>query len=468
MISAVPYDPKAYQLLHEGLQALARVEHTGFKIDETYLASAVKDTNRLIERKQAALMESKVMRVWQDRFRTKTNLGSNQQLGKILFENLGFKCPTMTASGQYGTDEDTLGTVDHPFVKDWLAIKKHQKGVQFLCGVRDQVIDGFLHAVFNLHIVTTYRSSSDSPNFQNIPVRDDWMRNLVRRAFVARKGRRIVEIDYGSVEVRGAYCYHKDPNMRKYLLDKTKDMHRDAAMDCFKLKLEQMTGKIRYSGKNQFVFPQFYGDWWMSCASALWIAAETLETAQGVPLRQHLAKKGITELGAQDRKSYKPEDGTFEAHIQKVEKIFWEDRFSVYAQWKKDWYAEYQANGWFKTLTGFICQGLMGRNEVINYPVQGISFHFLLWSMNRLVLEELDKNHMKTKVIGQVHDSLVSDVPDEELDDYIALATEVMTKKVREFWPWITIPLEIEVDVTPVGGSWVDKKKLKPGEKISW
>jgi DNA polymerase I-like protein with 3'-5' exonuclease and polymerase domains len=63
--------------------------------------------------------------------------------------------------------------------------------------------------------------------------------------------------------------------------------------------------------------------------------------------------------------------------------------------------------------------------------------------------------------VGQIHDSIVGDVVEKELEEYVALAREVMTKKIREAWKWVIIPLEAEVEVTPVGGSWVEKKEWK-------
>ncbi|NIS13857.1 MAG: hypothetical protein GWN12_18860, partial [Thermoplasmata archaeon] len=87
----------------------------------------------------------------------------------------------------------------------------------------------------------TFRSSSDSFNFQNIPIRDLELARLIRQAIIARSGHRLVEIDYSGVEVHVAACYHQDPTMLEYLEDKSKDLHRDMAMEIFKLPLEELT-----------------------------------------------------------------------------------------------------------------------------------------------------------------------------------------------------------------------------------
>ena len=462
-MKTLPYTPEAYQLLQEGAVALAKVESVGMRVDEAYIASALEKTRNKIAKKERKLQDSKVMRRWRNHFKSRTNFNSNEQLGKVLFDDMDYKCPATTETGRYKTDEETLNLIDEPFVVDWVLIKKLHKAIDYLQGIQRETCGGLLHPVFNLHIARTFRSSSDSPNFQNIPVRLPWMAELIRRSIIARPGRRLVEMDYKGIEVCGAYCYHKDSNMRKYLLDKTKDMHRDMAMEIYKLPQEEVTKQTRYSAKNGFVFPEFYGAWWMDCAAALWHNIETLKltTVTGTPLREHLKSVGIRKLGAQNRETSKPTPGSFEEHIQRIEKRFWEKRFPTYSMWKRKWYEAYLKKGWFRTLTGFICQGFMSRNDVINYPVQGASFHCLLWSLIRLVNHELRKNRMKSQVVGQIHDSIVADVVEKELEEYVALAREVMTKKIREAWKWVIIPLEAEVEATPVGGSWVEKEEYR-------
>jgi DNA polymerase I-like protein with 3'-5' exonuclease and polymerase domains len=68
---------------------------------------------------------------------------------------------------------------------------------------------------------------------------------------------------------------------------------------------------------------------------------------------------------------------------------------------------------------------------------------------------------MKTLIIGQIHDSIVADVPAEELEDFLELANYIMTVRLPEAWDWINVPLEIEAEVAPLNGSWADKKEMK-------
>jgi len=456
----IPYKRSAYKLLHDGAIALAEIEGNGIKIDTVYLKKTIRKTEKRIQRLQTELEKGKVARTWKKVFGNKTNFNSNDQLGKILFEHMEIPCPERTKTGKYRTNEKTLMTVDHPFVEKYLQIKKLQKALTtYLRGIQKEVVDGFLHPFFNLHITRTYRSSSDSPNFQNIPVRDKELGNLIRKAFIAREGHQLVEIDYSGIEVAIAAAYHKDPRMIDYIGNPKLDLHRDMAIECYKLKSGQVTKDIRFYGKNCFVFPQFYGSMYTDCARALWGAIDTAKlcTKDEMPLKRHLQSQGIRELGDCNPQE-SPHKGSFEYHIQQVEKAFWGKRFKVYAQWKKKWYQKYVSRGWMLTKTGFICQGFMKRNEVINYPVQGSAFHCLLWSLTRLV-RELKKHKMKTLIVGQIHDSILADVPAKELDDFLMLANTVMTTQLTNEWKWINVPLEVEAEVCPIGGSWSEKEE---------
>jgi len=461
----IPYKKSAIKLFQEGAIALAEVEGNGIQIDTAYLKRATTKTERRIKKLLIKLDKTEVAKTWKKIYKHKTNFNSNDQLGKVLFEHMGIECPDLTKTGRYRTNEKSLMTVDHPFVIGYLKIKKLQKALTtYLRGIEKEVVDGLLHPFFNLHIPRTFRGSSDSPNFQNIPVRDKELGKLIRRAFIARPGNQLLELDYSGIEVGVAACYHKDPRMIDYIKNPEKDMHRDMAMECYKLRSDQVTKDIRFYGKNCFVFPQFYGSVYVDCARNLWesIITGKLKTEKGTPLKQHLRKKGIRELG--DCESLNKYDTqpkyTFVRHIEMVEKRFWEKKFPTYAQWKKKWFNKYVDKGWMLTKTGFICQGYMKRNEIINYPVQGSAFHCLLWSLIQLG-RELKRHKMKTLIVGQIHDSILADVPEEELNDFLILANDVMTKQLIKKWKWINVPLEIEAEVCPIGGSWADKEEME-------
>ncbi len=457
-----PITDEGYKLLHQGSIALSQVEANGIRVDTEYLGKAISGTTRKIKKVSASMKKNKIYKTWRREFGERTNIGSGEQLGRILFTIMKHPCSDFTESGRPKVDADALSSVDLPFVRKFTKLAKLKKvNSTYLQGILRESVDGFLHPFFNLNLNRTFRGQSDHPNFQNMPIRDPEFARLVRRAFISRPNHQVTEVDYSGVEICNAACYHLDPRMIRYIKTGPGRLHTDMAGKCYMLPHSQITKDVRYCGKNMFVFPEFYGDYYLHCAQSLWkaITQMNLERVDGCDLLTHLEEKGIYTLGTCDP-DQSPEEGTFEEHLQNVEYDFWNKRFKVYGQWKKDWWFEYLKKGYFDTLTGFRIEGLFKRNEVINYPVQGSAFHWLLWSLIR-IQKLLRKYHMRSVIVGQIHDSIVSDVHKKELKDYLEIAKQVMTIDVRKHWKWIIVPLEIEAEVAPVGGSWYEKEKVK-------
>jgi DNA polymerase I-like protein with 3'-5' exonuclease and polymerase domains len=111
-------------------------------------------------------------------------------------------------------------------------------------------------------------------------------------------------------------------------------------------------------------------------------------------------------------------------------------------------------------LTGFRLEGVFGRKDVINYPVQGSAFHCLLRCLIKVV-KWLKRNKMASLVIGQIHDSKLGDVHEDELQEYLTYCHHVMTEELPAEWQWLIVPLEVGFDVAPAGGSWYDKVEHK-------
>lgn len=456
-----PETQDAYNLLHEGSLALATMEANGFRIDEQRLDKELRRTKRKIEAMTAEFESSRLYRTWKKKYKERTKIGSRDQLADILFNVMKHPVRERTEKGKPKADEVNFIGLDNDS-DIWLKIEKLKKvRGTFLSGIKREVVKGYIHCIFNLHINISFRSSSDSINFQNFPIRSEESGKMIRSCFISRKGRRIIEVDYGGIEVCGAACYNKDPVLISYIKDETKDMHRDMASEIYLCKPEQVSKMMRYAAKNKFVFPEFYGSFYAQCAPNLWDAIRTLKDMEvnGVPLYQHLARNGIKKLGACVFDA-KPRSGTFEYHVQEVEKSFWgPKRFIKYAKWKKSWYEKYLDTGECRLLTGFVCRGVYKRNEIINIPIQGTSFHFMLWSIIQ-IQKEIEERKMRTKLIGQIHDSLIADVPDSETQQYVDLVREVMTVRIRKHWDWINVPLKIEVEMSPINGNWFEKEKV--------
>jgi DNA polymerase-1 len=462
MLRVVANRREGYELLHNGAIELAVVEGNGIRIDVPKLADTEVYLKDCIRDLRTELGKGEEWEMWRKRYGSKANISSRDQLASIVYEDLGFEVQDWTESGKPSTDEEALQKFEHPFITRLVRLTKYEKAFgTYLKGIRRELVGDRIHPVFNLHIVRTYRSSSDSPNFQNYPVRDKEISEIIRSLFIASPGCVLVENDFKGIEVAVAGCYHRDPNFISYITTPGKDMHRDMAAQLYMMEPKEVSKEARYGAKNKFVFPEFYGDFYASCARALWdwIEKGKLKGPGDVPLFDHLKQQGIQRLGACDPE-LKPVKGTFEHHVKEVEDDFWNNRFMIYGKWRKEWYGSYLERGYFDTFTGFRVFGSFSRNASVNYPVQGSAFHCLLWTLIE-VNRALRKYGLRSKVVGQIHDSLIGDVRIDELRDYLSIVEEVVTVHLRKRYDWIIVPLEVEYEIAPEDGSWFDKREVK-------
>ena len=404
---------------------------------------------------------TKFYRHWAHTTTGEVNIHSNAQLATFLYKTKKIKPPRTTTSGQGSTDEETLKDLGIPELNDIIQIRKLKKNRDtYLESFRREQVNGYIHPSFNLHLVRTFRSSSDRPNFQNIPIRDKESMRLTRGALFPRPGHQLLEIDYSGLEVRIATCYHEDPTMLQYIRDDY-DMHADMAsqifmIDPFDRSIPELD-HLRNAAKNGFVFPEFYGDYFGNCAQSLACRWGELPNGKwgefdgvripGAKLGGHMIYNGIKSLSQ------------FTKHVKEIEYDFWDNRFPDYAKWKDHWWKEYQRNGFIKMKTGFTCSGVMGRNDCINYPVQGAAFHCLLWSfieLDRIMCQE----GWRSRLIGQIHDSIIMDVHPDELEMVLRIARRVTCEDLPKAWPWINVPLEVDAEICDIDASWADKKKL--------
>jgi DNA polymerase-1 len=450
----------AYNLLLEGSLALSHVEQAGIRLDMNYLESKIKHMDRQQKYMDRKFKESKFYAQW-NRFQDKEpNPNSAAQLRNFLYGVRKLNPLKETEKGLGSVDKESLAALNIPELNMLLEYRQLKKKQDYLLGFQREQIDGWLHPNFNLHLVKTYRSSADRPNLQNIPKRDKEAMQLTRRALFPREGHQILEVDYGALEVRVAACYHKDPTMIKYLEDGF-DMHADMTKQLFIIddfdKHRPDHAYLRGATKNGFVFPQFYGDYFRNCAKNMACEWGKLSTGgwkpgqgvdfEGGKLSDHLISQGIKSLR------------NFTDHVEAIEQDFWGKRFRVYAKWKETWWHQYQKNGYVDLLTGFRCSGLMGKNVAINYPIQGSAFHCLLWSLIKLD-KFIRREGLKSRIIGQIHDSLVLDIFPEEMEGLIKAIKKITTLDLPKAWDWIIVPLEIDFEYCEIDKPWSEKKEL--------
>jgi len=172
-------------------------------------------------------------------------------------------------------------------------------------------------------------------------------------------------------------------------------------------------------------------------------------------LREHLSSQGI--------KTYKD----WENHVRQVEDRFWNERFKVYQAWKEENYARYLKNGFVEMLTGFRRQGPLSKNQANNTPIQGTAFHLLLWSYIQ-VARRMRAAKLRSKIMLQIHDSMIMKVYLPELEWITKTVPQIMTKEIREYWDWICVPLEVEIEVSRPGGNWGEMEEVNKALKLGW
>lgn len=472
MIEVNPNSWEAQQLLLRGMVALSRAEQQGIRIDMDTLRSTKMLAINKMQSLESEFKESRFYRDWVKSTTSPINIYSNDQLQNFLYNVKGIDSPKLTKKSQKGsTDKDTLTKLSKKYndLSFYENRNKWKKLFDVMDGFERETVDGFMHPFFNLHTTKTFRSSSDSPNFQNIPIRDDVIGPLCRGIIFPRKGHRLLEADFKSIEVGISACYNKDPNLLKYVSDFSTDMHRDMAQQIFLIdkfdKKIHAHSHLRKAAKNGFVFPQFYGDYyknnaihlaekWCSLPEGKWKSGQGIDMIGWEPkfnkfhISDHLINKGITSYNK------------FEEHLKKIEDHFWNVRFAQYKRWKEKWYNEYLKNGYVDLYTGFRCYGPMDKKQVTNYPVQGAAFHCLLLSF--IEVDRISqKEKWNTKLIGQIHDSMILDVDPNEFDHVVETIQYVTSVWLPKQFPWIIVPVVVEMEACEINASWATKEELK-------
>lgn len=425
---------EGFLFLSEGDQVLAEVHLKGIQINsekmEYWQNKIVRKTNLISKR----IYDSPEVEKWDGK--KPFSFTSNKDLPHLLFDIMGLKSKKKTSGGKPSIDKETLSDIDHPFVDRIMEYRKWEKIVgTYMAQFEREKVGNLIYPFYNLNGVVTFRSSASDPNPQNIPHREKQTTKIIRSLLEPRPGCRLIEWDYGQHEVIVAACRTEDPNLIDYVCDPTKDMHRDMGEELF-LKPGKDIDKIeRYIAKNQFVFREFYGGYWEQAGPEMWGVLPDYT-------KSHLLKKGIKT------------ERDFTHHVEKVENILWREKFPVFAEWKNKTFKNYERKGYVDLMTGFRCYGPMGRNDIINYQIQGPAFHVLLWTLI-YVHKELKRRKIKRSFfIGQIHDSAIGNAHEEEEELFDELMTEWGLGKVRDHWKWIIVPLKLEKKRSAIDGDW--------------
>lgn len=440
---------QGYDLLHNVTIEIADVEERGIMVDMDHYRRQDRRIGKQIEKIIKKINDSREVHKWRHAYNKQFNPNSDDHLKVMLFELLGYTPEKLTARENYSTDSDVLQGIGTQFTNNVLRFKKLGKlrGTYLAQYMREEV-DGIIHPFFGFASsdekrggATTYRGSSANPNFHNQPKHDEEAQKIIRSGVKPRPGRQLFGVDYSRIEVCISACYHKDPEMIRYLNDPKSDMHRDQAQDIFLIDdPRDVTKRLRFIAKNDFVFAQFYGDWYEHCAREIW------RDIRDNDIKNHLKKHG---LGTYSK---------FEKHIRDIERIFWEDKFPVYAKWKQRAWKRYQRTGYITLLTGFKCHGLLKRNDVINWPIQGTAAHLMFWSLAQLN-RKFKRMDCDSFIIGYIHDELFNDIVPGEKKEIKPAIRKTMCEDIRQRFPWIIVPIDIEAEISEVDGNWYKMKE---------
>ncbi|TAG69239.1 MAG: DNA polymerase I, partial [Burkholderiales bacterium] len=390
-------------------EVLVRMERNGVLIDSAVLAKQSHEIGLQIN-----ALEAKAFELAGQPF----NLGSPKQLGEILFGKLGLPIKRKTATGQPSTDEEVLSELaeDFPLPKLLLEHRSLTKLKGTYTDKLPKMVNpntGRVHTNYGQATAVTGRLSSNDPNLQNIPVRTPQGR-AIRQAFIAPLGATIVSADYSQIELRIMAHLSEDPSLTEAFL-KGLDIHKATAAEIFGVPVAEVSAEQRRYTK-AVNFGLIYGMGAFGLASQL----------------------GIERSAAQ----------------QFIDKYF--ARYRAVAEFMQATREFAHAHGYVETIFGrrVYLPDINGGNgprragaerQAINAPMQGSNADIIKLAMISID-RWLRESKLKTKLVMQVHDELVLEVPDAELD----LVKVELPKKMTEV-ATLKVPLVAEVGV---GHNW--------------
>jgi len=220
---------------------LAEMEKTGIAVDQTLL----------VEYEQE--LENKILQLEKEIYElagSKFNINSPQQLGKVLFEDLGLPPLKKTKTG-YSTDAETLEELhsEHPIIEKILEYRLLVKlNSTYVKGILSQLVEGKIHTTYQQTVTATGRLSSVEPNLQNIPIRMEEGRKLRKIFKPTKEGWLLLAADYSQIELRILAHYSRDPLLCESFL-RGEDVHRRTASEVFGVPMEQVTPEMRRKAK---------------------------------------------------------------------------------------------------------------------------------------------------------------------------------------------------------------------------
>ena len=348
------------------------------------------------------------------------NINSPKQLGVVLFENMKLPGGRKTKTG-YSTAADVLEKLapEHPVVAKILEYRQYTKlKSTYADGLANYIQnDGRIHGKFNQTITATGRISSTEPNLQNIPVRMELGR-LIRKVFIPEDGYRFVDADYSQIELRVlAHCSGDEHLIQAY--KEQSDIHRITASQVFHIPFDEVTPQQRRNAK-AVNFGIVYG-------------ISSFGLSQDLSITRKEAAKYIDDYFA----TY-PGIKTFLDHAVTHAK---EEGYVVTLFGRRRPVPELSSSNFM--------QRSFGERVAMNSPIQGAAADIIKIAMIR-VNQKLKKQKMKSRLVLQVHDELLIEAYEPELEDVQKILKEEMEHAAK-----LKVPLEIDMHT---GANWYEAK----------
>lgn len=394
------------------IEVLGDMEYEGIYTDKDIIDSLGAEFDEIIK-----TTEKKVFEYSGEEF----NVNSPKQLGVVLFEKLELPVIKKTKTG-YSTNAEVLEKLrdKHPIID---LITEYRSVVKlkstYIDGIKSLVnpIDGRIHSSFNQTIATTGRISSTDPNMQNIPVRTS-MGRQIRKVFISEEGKKLVDADYSQVELRVLAHMSEDEHMIE-AFESGEDIHRKTASQVFGVNFEDVTPELRSAAK-AVNFGIIYGK-------------SDFGLAKDLGISQKKAKDYIA--------SYFAKYGRIKGFMDYIVSSAEEKGYSTTMFNRRRYIPEIKSSN-------FIDKN-RGKRAAMNAPIQGSAADIIKIAMvnvyNRLKEEELE-----SKLILQVHDELIVEASEQEIDRVVELLKSEMENAVN-------LKVHLDVDLN-VGESWYETK----------
>lgn len=391
-------------------KVLAKMETTGIRVDKKVLEEMGTEIKIKLE-----ILTRDIYNYAGEEF----NINSPKQLGEILFDKLKLPGAKKNKNG-YATDIDVLKKLtEYPIINKILEYRALAKLYStYIDGIISTIReDGKIHTIYTQTLTRTGRLSSIEPNLQNIPMRSEYGR-LIRRAFIPEDNSVILSSDYSQIELR-VFAHLSGVNDLINAFKEGVDIHTKTAMDIFKVPMEGVTKNMRRQAK-AVNFGILYG-----------ISSYGLAEDIGIPVKE--AKEFINKYfetypGVKDYMDKEIDEAKRNGYVKTIM-----NRKRVIEELKS---SNYMVRS-------------MGERMALNTPVQGSASDILKKAMVE-INNIFEKENIKSKMLLQVHDELIFNVYNDEIDKVKDIVYNTMTKVFE-----LKVPLDVDIEL---GNNWYEAK----------